>query len=117
VIDKQNAAGMNIRVIGHSYGGDTAATVVSRGHHVDVLVTVDPVGLSRPSLDVVAANSGLWINIDSAGGGFSQANIIAYLGGAWDNAPSRYSNRHYRVKLDHADVWMSYSHANVMEGR
>lgn len=40
-IDANQAS--ELTVIGHSYGGDTAAEVVASGHYVDTLITVDPV--------------------------------------------------------------------------
>ncbi len=96
-------------VIGHSYGGDTAATVVSQGHTVQQLVTVDPVGWSRPNFSSVSKYSNQWINVNSVGnqsGGVrgSIANIIAGVGGAWNYRPGGYANSHINSKYDHATI-------------
>ena len=61
-IDQTNGSGT---VIAHSYGADMAAQVVADGHSVSRLVTVDPVGWSRPDFSRVAANSGVWQNYDA----------------------------------------------------
>ena len=42
-------AGRRINVVGHSYGGDTAAEiVVSNPGRINTLITVDPVSRNRP---------------------------------------------------------------------
>lgn len=94
-IDKGNGSAL---VIGHSYGGDTAASVIAGGHRVRYLVTADPVSMFRPSLEAVSANSGMWFNINAQGGG--SANWVAGLGRSWDNAPSGYATLH-RIDFRH----------------
>jgi hypothetical protein len=91
-------------VYGHSYGGDTAASVVAAGHPVDTLITVDPVSWFRPSYAAVAANAGTWVDYNATGGGGSLPNFIAGIGGAWNNAPSGYTSV----------IGLPYNHAQIM---
>ena len=99
-----DANGGAVSVIGHSYGGDTAASVVAAGHGVNSLTTVDPVGWTRPSYSAVAANSGSWTNLNAVGGGWSTPNIIAGIGGAWNSGPSGYATIFRNINQDHAGV-------------
>jgi hypothetical protein len=99
-----DANGGAVSVIGHSYGGDTAASVVAAGHGVNSLTTVDPVGWTRPSYSAVAANSGSWTNFNAVGGGWSTPNIIAGIGGAWNSGPSGYATIFRNINQDHAGV-------------
>jgi RHS repeat-associated protein len=103
-----DANGGSVTVIGHSYGGNTAATVVAAGHFVDRLITADPVSRIRPSFSDVAANSGSWTNINATGGGRSFANFVAWVGGDWGNSPAGYANHQVWKHSDHADKRMLY---------
>ncbi|MGF1865980.1 hypothetical protein L4D15_12020 [Enterovibrio norvegicus] len=98
----------SIRLIGHSYGGDTAATVVSKGHKVDVLVTVDPVSHFRPDFEKVAANSGKWINYDSVSKDITWNNTVGAIGGDWDSAPKKYADEHIESDLGHVRICLNY---------
>lgn len=84
--------GTSVRLVGHSWGGDTAAKVAAAlgqdGIRVDMLITVDPVGnndADRPAA-IAAARQGAdrWINLRAVGGSWrDQSNLIAALGGRW----------------------------------
>jgi len=104
---QQNQAN-ELTVIGHSYGGDTAATVVARGNYVDTLVTVDPVGRFKPNFGKVASNSGVWVNIDSVSTIKNGPNIISYLGGRFDSRPQGFADVFLESQLDHVDVCSRY---------
>jgi len=98
-----NGAGVT-GVYGHSYGGDTAATVVARGTSVPFLHTVDPVSWFRPNFQAVAANAGSWQNSNAVGGGsFNFPNIVAGVGGAWNTSPAGYA-ANSNVNADHATI-------------
>jgi len=97
-----------LTVIGHSYGGDTAAGVVAGGHFVDNLITVDPVGWVRPDFSSVSANSGNWVNYDSVGTGVTFNNAIATISGAWNGAPRGFADQHIGVKLGHVDICFAH---------
>lgn len=84
-------SGTSVRLVGHSWGGDTAAKVAAAlgqdGIRVDMLVTVDPVGnndADRPAA-IAEARQGArrWINIRAGGPWWEQSNIVARIGGRW----------------------------------
>ncbi len=94
--------GTRFRIIGHSWGGDTAAKVAAgmaqSGQRLDLLVTIDPVGSARNGgaafLTQVRAGTGQWINVNATGGSaFNPGNIARRLGGAWDTGPNGYADR------------------------
>jgi len=78
-----------IHLIGHSYGGDTAAkAAMAACRKVDLLITIDPVSKHRPNLQDLANNVGTWIDVDAEGGSaFNFANMLAWSGSAWNGAP------------------------------
>jgi hypothetical protein len=99
-----NQNGGQVMVISHSYGADTAASVVASGVKVQTLVTLDPVSYVLPSFQQVAANAGQWLNFVAAGGGLTLPNAIAGVGGAWNNATQGYATRTVDVDVDHASI-------------
>ncbi|MDR3515024.1 MAG: hypothetical protein P4M00_04350 [Azospirillaceae bacterium] len=108
-IQRQTAAGKTPAVIGHSWGGDTAAKVVAKGTKVDLLLTLDPVSsipgkadpapTRRPDFKDVAANGGKWINVvpDYHEGMSERSNFIAGVGGRWNKGPQPYTTEFYTV--------------------
>ena len=103
-------AGTRIVLVGHSWGGDTAAqaaaALAAQGRPVDTLVTVDPVGrgLSEGFMRRVRAGSREWINIRATGGGwFDQSNIIAALGGPYGAMPQRFATQYLEAPVAHAE--------------
>jgi hypothetical protein len=99
-----DASGGQITLIGHSYGGDTAASVVANGLKVKTLITLDPVSYIQPNFQQVAANSGQWLNFVATGGGLTLPNAIAGVGGAWNNATQGYATKTTDVSVDHANI-------------
>jgi RHS repeat-associated protein len=96
--------GTGVTVIGHSYGADTAMSVVADGNRVNRLITLDPVGWSRPDFGAARANATLWDNVNAIGGSiFTPSNIIAGFGGAYNDATRGYSQMH-EANVDHANV-------------
>ncbi|CFU06544.1 YD repeat-containing protein [Burkholderia pseudomallei] len=79
-----------IHLIGHSYGGDTAAKAAMKAcRKVDLLITIDPVSRHRPDMQSIASSVGTWVDVDAEGGNpFQPSNFISGLGGAWNGAPS-----------------------------
>jgi len=67
-------------IFAHSWGADTTMNVVAAGHHVESLVTVDPVGYTRPDLAAVNRYADEWTNYNSVGGGFTVNNTVAFVG-------------------------------------
>ena len=92
-------------VIGHSYGADTAASVVAAGASVKQLVTLDPVSYTRPDFAAVAAHSGQWTDYNATGGGLTFPNIVAGIGSAWGTSPQGYASTFADIGgVDHADI-------------
>lgn len=91
-------------VIAHSWGADTAASVVAGGTKVATLVTLDPVSYARPDFVKVSANTGKWVDLNATGGGFTLPNTIAGAGSPWNNAPQGYAQVFKNVNLDHANI-------------
>jgi hypothetical protein len=110
-IDKQTAAGLKTRVISHSWGADTALGIVAKGHKVDKLITVDPVGWFRPNLANVRKNAGVWLNYDadSPGRSFDGGNFWAWIGRSYNNAPEGYAHKHYDIPtLNHVQICQAF---------
>jgi len=77
-----------INLIGHSYGGDTAAKAAMLScKKVNLLITIDPVSRFRPDLNALAGKVGTWVDVDAEGNSiFQPSNFIAAIGGKWDGA-------------------------------
>ncbi len=100
------AASGHVVVIGHSYGGDTAATVVaSSGVKVDALITLDPVSYFTPSYANVASHANTWIDLNAAGGNPAEfSNDVAGLGGDWGQPVSKFTTYFANVNLTHGQI-------------
>ena len=100
-----NQNGGQVTVVAHSYGADTAASVIASGVKVQTLVTLDPVSYVQPDFQQVAANAGQWLNYVATGGGLTLPNVIAGIGGAWNNATMGYATHTTDVNnVDHANI-------------
>ena len=93
-----------INIVGHSYGGSTAATVSqalkNAGINVNALITIDPVsrGWSR-----VAGAAGNWVDVNAApssSNGFG-GDSWAALGGKWGSWPNGQANSYYTAPFHH----------------
>ena len=102
-IDESNS-NYSITVIGHSYGGNSAARVVANGYRVHRLITVDPVGRFKPNFKNVAKYSAVWTNYVATGGGINRNNLIARMGGWYGHRPKQYASHHICVDKDHVDI-------------
>ncbi len=100
----------SVGLIGHSWGGDTAATVVAQGAKVGSLITVDPVSHFPPDLGDVKTNAKNWINVNANPNEAKEkedvmhSNWIAGMGGAWNNDPVGYADHHYNANMNHTDT-------------
>lgn len=97
-----------IVLVGHSWGGDTAAQVAAalgqQGRPVDTLITVDPVGrgLSDDFFNRVRAGSREWINIRAYGAARSDlSDSIARAGNPYGAAPRSYATQYIEAPLNH----------------
>lgn len=93
-----------INIVGHSYGGSTAASVSralkEAGIDVNLLVTVDPVSRVWSRAPGAAAT---WVNVNatpSSSNGFT-GDAWAALGGKWDDWPNGKANLYYRAPFHH----------------
>ena len=90
IIKSYNNAGKKIALLGHSWGGDSAAHILSKNKdiHVDMLVTLDPVSKKGPPSK--EENMGLWVNVfvDYDVSSSHHSNLLAKIGGPWGSVPS-----------------------------
>jgi len=102
----ENSSECLLTVIGHSYGANSAARVVAKGHRVDRLITIDPVGRFKPNLKNVAKFSGAWTNYIATGGGiFNRNNLVARAGSRYGHKPKIYADQHISVDKDHVAIF------------
>lgn len=113
-----------IGLVGHSWGGDTAAMAVAafgaRGRQMDVLVTIDPVGrgTSQNFFSRVRAGTRLWFNVNAMGGSSLQgSNIMAGIGSAYNEAPMAYAHVFINAPMTHEDFWGMMQGARDARGR
>lgn len=106
-----------INIIGHSWGGASAAAVSqelsNQGIQVDLLVTVDPVGREYSRKEGKAK---IWQNINatpSSDNGFS-GDRWARWGGKWGDWPNGKANYHYDAPYHHNEFGDLFE--NVPEG-
>ena len=94
-------------IISHSYGADTASTVVAQGHPVDTLVLLDPVSQVRPDFTNVVANTQHFLDFNAVGNNgqaVDAPNLIADIGGKWNYAALGYADLFQNVNLDHGNI-------------
>lgn len=83
-------SGDPINLIGHSYGGDTAAQAAIRAcGKVALLITIDPVSYHGPDPSSLENAVGTWVDVDAEGGSaFRLDNLMAGGGGGWNSSPN-----------------------------
>ena len=125
IIKAYNAQNKKVILVGHSWGGDTAAHLLAEQQdiHVDLLITLDPVSKKGPPQKT--PNMGTWLNeyVDYNISGITASNMVALIGGRWKNAANADVNITQQEwgaqaeslgnkalkDLDHADVyWMFF---------
>lgn len=103
--------GTSVRLIGHSWGANTAAKVAGNlgrdGLSVDMLVTVDPVGnndAERPAaIQAARAGARRWINVRATGGSLLDPdNLVAAAGGAWGRDAQGVADEFIEAPVSHA---------------
>ena len=101
-------------VYAHSYGADTAATQIAKGHGKGVsLYTIDPVSRFPPDFAAVKRNAGRWVNYLSTSNG-AVADKIALLGGRWGNGPNAYATQ-IMSPHDHVSIATSFLRKTARE--
>ncbi len=71
---------------------------------VNLLVTLDPVGWTRPNLSSIANNSNYWINYNAIGRDGFMANAARFIGRGWGSITSKFADGGGDSKLGHAGV-------------
>jgi hypothetical protein len=82
--------------------------VVSKGNYVDVLITVDPVGITKPNFSRVAEHSGHWVNIDSTDTEITVGNTAAIVGQAYNDLPLGFADVHISRNMEHVEICSYY---------
>ena len=83
---KSLPAGTDVSIVGHSYGGDTAAEVTqSLGQQnipVGKLITIDPVGhgWNDGFMSNVAKNTDRWVNVQADPPSWNRSDWVAHIG-------------------------------------
>jgi hypothetical protein len=102
-----NGSSDAVAVVGHSYGGDTAASEVADGTKVGALITLDPVSRFPPNLKDVTKNAGTWINVNANSDnadGKDNGDTVAHWGGKWGRDPIGSATQHYNANIHHTGV-------------
>jgi RHS repeat-associated protein len=93
-----------INIVGHSYGGSTAAQVsrelASEGIIPDLLITIDPVSRHRGT-----GVADVWIDVNAAPSSSNgiQGDWWAAAGGKWADWPAGSANAYYTAPYNHND--------------
>ena len=96
-----------VNLIGHSWGGDTAAKVVAaNAGRIQTLITVDPVSWFPPDFGQVKSSVGQWVNVNAVGhednfAGFRNGNVAAGIGGAWNESPKDFTSEFLNSPVPH----------------
>lgn len=92
-----------INLVGHSWGGATAANVAEAlgKDGVDLLITIDPVSRiwSRPG--DLSDNVGTWIDVNATPSDGNASDLLARLGGKWGDWPDGRADDYYTVDANH----------------
>ncbi len=97
-----------IRLIGHSWGGNTAAKVAERlgaaGRPLDLLMTIDPVGRGASAAFFQRVRNGArrWINVNAVGGHpWGLSEVTRRVGDAYDDGPMGHAHEFIRAPVAH----------------
>jgi RHS repeat-associated protein len=113
---KSLPSGEPINIIGHSYGGSTAADVVAcSSRRINSLTTVDPAshfGVAngyafwKPGYDDVLRNTDSWTNINYVLPGIPDfSDLIVTAGGDWGDGPNRPGINYIERPAHHAEFY------------
>jgi hypothetical protein len=108
-----------INLVGHSLGGQAAAqAAVDNPHRIKILVTIDPVGRIHPPYENISNSVATWINVNANGNpnnsifnDLINGNLIANLGGDWEDDIENYTDVFISAPYNHAefDAMMNYT--------
>jgi len=94
-----------INLIGHSWGGNIAAKITEDSpRQINLLITIDPVGVNRPDFNAVRNNAITWIDVNAATpSSMTLANVIAGFGGAYNSAVKPYADAFINASANHEE--------------
>jgi pimeloyl-ACP methyl ester carboxylesterase len=91
-----------INIVGHSYGGATAANVArdlsNDGIIPDLLITVDPVSYGK-----TPGVADVWVDINASPSTTDFSDVVANAGHKWGSWPSGSANAYYTAPFHHGD--------------
>lgn len=97
-----------IRLIGHSWGGNTAAKIAAglgaTGRPLDLLMTIDPVGrgTSAAFFQRVRQGARRWINVNAIGGSpWGLSDVTRRAGEAYDDGPMGHAHEFIASPVEH----------------
>jgi pimeloyl-ACP methyl ester carboxylesterase len=118
---KNTPSDRNINLIGHSYGGDTAANIaIQNPGRISKLVTIDPVSrIYTPEMSHVRSSVGSWANINAQPQSRNDSDFIADGGGKWGDDVGISPSRHYNAPTNHDDFdgMMNFRPSNGISAR
>jgi thioesterase domain-containing protein len=102
------ARGEPINIIGHSYGGAAAINAsvwaAAKGIHVDLLLTIDPVGGTLFTFD--RSNVNRWINVRSTRANiFDFGDLAAVIGGRIPSKITDMADTNIPSNFHHKEFW------------
>ena len=100
--------GTRVRLIGHSWGGNTAAKIAERlgamEQPLDLLMTLDPVGRGATPAFFRRVRRGArrWVNVNAVGGRpLGLSDVTRRLGDAYDGGPRGHAHEFIDAPLEH----------------
>ena len=96
---------IEVNVIGHSYGGDTATKVsIALPKRMRALITIDPVSIrTKPTMQKVKKSARHWINVNAAGNSFTWGDLAALGGGKWRHDPKNHADIFFEAPYNHQE--------------
>ncbi len=92
-----------INLIGHSWGGDSAADIaVANPGRIKNLITIDPVSRAPKDPTKIRASAHNWINVNAIEG-ISFGDTLAALGGTWSTSPKEFAHTYIEAPFKHAE--------------
>lgn len=95
--------GSKINLIGHSWGGDTAAeAAVHSGRKINLLITIDPVSYFPPSFVDLKDQTNTWVDVNATAKGYHASDLASFFGNGWGDSPSKYADLYISAPMHHA---------------
>ncbi len=81
----------HVTIVGHSYGADTAFSVMKNARTIDVLISIDPVGRFKVPWSTTRSSALKWLNVRAEPDAKTKTtdDTIAWVGGKYTRPPAR----------------------------